>query len=254
MSRSVRRPGDRARLYDRLPLTTDVDWWQGLAASSGDERVLYLGCGTGRLAIAMARACRHLTGVDHDPAMLDRFRAHLAGAALEDGHVRLVEARVQDLSLDEQFGLVVAPTNLLNELVTPADQEAFLTTAARHCRADGRIVVQILNPYAMACGEGEIWGWIDGPHDAPAIQVTMSALEYEPWTQRYRARLVYRFADGDEVADEVDAALLFPGELAAVAAGAGLRVARAWGGTPGEGPPERDDGTWHVELVPGRPG
>ena len=243
------RPGERARLYDRLPLTTDAGWWQEQAAGAPGGRVLYLGCGTGRLALAMASVCDHLTAVDHDPAMLGRFRARLVAASGAADRVRLVEADVRDLALDERFGLVVAPTNLLNELVTPEGRHAFLTAAARHCRPDGRVVVQVLNPYPLVCEQGEVWGFIDAPMDEP-VQVTMTALDYDPWSQRHGARLVYRFEDGDELTDEVDAALLFPGELVAVAATAGLRVVAAWGGAPGEGPPERDDGSWHLELVP----
>src|SRR5205814_6785095 len=74
-----------ARLYD-LDLVEDpgdVDLYLALAARTG-RPVLELAAGTGRIAIPLAAAGFDVTGVDLDPAMLERAvaRAQAAGDAI----------------------------------------------------------------------------------------------------------------------------------------------------------------------------
>ncbi len=102
------------RLYRRLPETPDADWWAGLAGGSPDGRVLYVGCGTGRLALPVARKATALVGVDHDAAMLAAFRERLDREPDLAERIRLVEADASTLNLGDRFGLVVLPSNLLN--------------------------------------------------------------------------------------------------------------------------------------------
>jgi SAM-dependent methyltransferase len=76
----------------RVPLSPDHydDRWQALAATGADvhgeaglvaalvgpsSRVLDAGCGTGRVAIELARRGHETVGIDVDPALLDRARA-----------------------------------------------------------------------------------------------------------------------------------------------------------------------------------
>lgn len=240
-------PDARARLYARLPVTDDVEWWTRLAGEAPGGRVLYLGCGTGRLALPMAAACDELVGVDPDPAMLAAFHERLVDGPVA-GRVTLLEARGEDLTGEHGFGLVVAPSSLLNELPDEADRVALLRGAASHCRPDGRVVVQVLNPYPMVCEEGELWGTVGDSDDT--VGVTIETLRFDAFTQQRLGRLTYTFGDGTALVDELEAVALFPGDLHRHAADAGLRVAAAWGATPGQDPPGRYEGSWHLELVP----
>jgi hypothetical protein len=74
-----------ARLYD-LDLVDDpgdLDLYLALA-DRADGPILELAVGTGRLAIPLAEAGHLVTGVDLDPAMLDRARQRARGNAGED--------------------------------------------------------------------------------------------------------------------------------------------------------------------------
>lgn len=236
---------DRVRLYRRLPATADGAWWAKLAAHSPDGRVLYVGCGTGRLAVAMAAEADELVAVDSDPGMLAAFAERLAGDPLAD-RVRLIEARAEDLSLGERFGLVVLPSSLLNGIPDPAARTSAVRQAARHCALDGAVVLQLLNPYWMACDDPTAAGRLLPADGGPAIEVTIEQLGFDPWEQRQRARLVYRFADGEELTDEVDAVALYPRELRALVHQAGLEVTDTYGAEPGASELGRHGGTWHV--------
>ena len=70
-----------ARLYD-LDLSVDpgdVDLYLALAART-DRPVVELAAGSGRLAVPLAEAGHRVTGIDRDPAMLERARARVADA------------------------------------------------------------------------------------------------------------------------------------------------------------------------------
>lgn len=242
---------DRVGLYRRLPLTADSAWWVKLAGHSPDGRVLYVGCGTGRLAVAMAHEADEVVAVDADARMLAAFRDRLAGDALA-ARVRLVEARAEDLSLGERFGLVVLPSSLLNGIADPAARTSAVRQAARHCRPDGAVVLQVLNPYWMACDDPTAAGRLEATDGGPAVDVTIEHLGFDAWEQRQRARIVYRFADGEQLVDEVDAVALYPRELRALVHQAGLEVTDTYGAEPGASELGRHGGTWHLVARPRR--
>src|SRR6266850_1206171 len=106
-----------ARLYD-LDLVDDpgdLDLYLALAGRTNGP-ILELGVGTGRLAVPLASAGYHVTGVDRDPAMLERAR--LAAAAAGDearSRLELVEEDFVGLRLPTagSFGLVVLALNSL---------------------------------------------------------------------------------------------------------------------------------------------
>ena len=83
--------GRLAPRYDELR-PADANWWELFAAlvAEGDlhgRRVLDVGCGTGRLAAALAEreSCK-VWGVDRSPAMLEVARARVpAGVGLRQG-------------------------------------------------------------------------------------------------------------------------------------------------------------------------
>ena len=82
-----------ARYYDAdyRNYDDDVDLILTLAAESGD-RVLELGCGTGRLLLPLAVQGHAVTGVDISPALLSIARSKLAG--WEGAPVELVQADI----------------------------------------------------------------------------------------------------------------------------------------------------------------
>ena len=82
---------------------------------SPGARVLDAGCGTGRVAVELARRGMVVTGVDDDPSMLDVARTRPG--------VRWVEADLAVLALDERFDLVVAAGNVVVFLAEGTEQE-----------------------------------------------------------------------------------------------------------------------------------
>ena len=124
-----------AELYASLPDATDLEPWLTWCRRA-QPPVLYLGVGSGRLAMPLARAGVEIVGVDAHPGMLERLRARLPEAAL-------VEGLIEELDLGRRFDLVMAPSNILT---TPAR----LGSAARH--SDLRVAFELLNPHWLLAG------------------------------------------------------------------------------------------------------
>ncbi len=171
----------------------------------------------------LAEAGHTVTGVDLDPAMLDRARVRLRGSrAGSADRLTLIEADLMGLRLPDAgtFGLAFIALNSLLVLPTRAAQRAAIRTMADHLAPGGLAVVDIWIPDAedLARFDGRIileWPRLDpetgaivtkagsAQHDASSAVVTMTTIfeesgQGEParrWVRRDRLRLV----SGDEL-------------------------------------------------------
>lgn len=110
----------------------DVHGEADLVMAYAPTTVLDAGCGTGRVAIELARRGVQVVGVDADPSMIDTAR-RLAP------ELRWQQCALHELDLDERFDLVVMAGNV--PLFTPPGTEAALVRGcARHLAGSGRLV------------------------------------------------------------------------------------------------------------------
>jgi len=132
------RGADYDARFDRLAASgADVHGeadliWTLLAERPGS--VLDAGCGTGRVAIELARRGAAVTGIDLDPMMLTAARA-------KAGQLDWIEANLADplLDLGRRYDIVVAAGNVLIFL-TPGTESTAVATMARHLVPGGRLV------------------------------------------------------------------------------------------------------------------
>ena len=94
--------------------------------------VLDAGCGTGRVAVELARRGLDVVGVDLDPSMLEVARA-------KSDAVEWVEADLADLDLGRTFDVVVAPGNVMIFL-TPGTEAAVTERLAAHVAPGGTLI------------------------------------------------------------------------------------------------------------------
>jgi SAM-dependent methyltransferase len=141
--------GVMARYYDTIYADTapkDTPFYLELAHSLPGP-VLELGCGTGRVALALARAGLQVVGLDLSEAMLQVFRSKLA---LEPAEVRerveLVHGSMADFNLGRKFGLILVPFRAFQHLMTVEDQRACLLSVAQHLLPAGRFVHNLFDP------------------------------------------------------------------------------------------------------------
>jgi SAM-dependent methyltransferase len=153
-----------ARFYDQayaLAAPDDLAFYSELARDT-DGAVLELGCGTGRIALPLARAGHRITGVDSSAQMLAVFRDKLAAEPQNvQRNVALVEGSMEGTDLGEQFGLVTMPFRAFQHMLTVEQQQAALATVARNLAPGGLYVFNAFMPnlgYIVdAMRRGQVW-------------------------------------------------------------------------------------------------
>jgi SAM-dependent methyltransferase len=133
-----------ARLYDAMShrlllgslfarIAADVT-----AVAQDGGRVLEVGCGPGHLSTLLAGRGLDVTGVDLDPAMVQRARANAARSADDGRRPSFLVGDVAALAFpDRSFDLVVSTLSMHHW----ADPTAGLAEIGRVLRPDGRLLV-----------------------------------------------------------------------------------------------------------------
>lgn len=114
-------------------------------AVSGGGPLLDIACGTGRIAIPVARAGIPVTGIDLSPQMLERARRMGCGLPLT-----LHLADVRDFSLAEgPFRCATMAGHAFQQMLTDADQRALFRCVHRHLAAGGVFAFDSRNPNGL---------------------------------------------------------------------------------------------------------
>ncbi len=139
----------------------DLQVWEELAASGGGE-VLDLGCGTGRVALHLARRGHPVVGVDIELELLDALGDRAAGVP-----VQTVHADARDFELSRRVPLALAPMQTLQLLDGASDRAACLRRVADHLESGGRFAASILEQMPPPDGAPpplpdvrEVDGWV----------------------------------------------------------------------------------------------
>jgi SAM-dependent methyltransferase len=127
-----RGPDYDARFQRLADSGHDVHGEATLVAGFGPVFVLDAGCGTGRVAIELARREMSVVGVDLDPAMLASARDKAPG-------LDWLEGDLASLELGRTFDAIVAAGNVMIFL-TPGTEAAVVATLARHLAQSGRLI------------------------------------------------------------------------------------------------------------------
>lgn len=172
----------RERPYGYLP---ELGLVLELAARTGGP-ILDLGCGTGRVALALAREGYEVVGLDLNPAFVERARAEAARPGSEiSGRVRFEVGDARDFRLGERFGLVVMMDQAFKYLLHHDDHLDCLSCVREHLHDQGRFLVEHRclfklpdagpgETYTFAWSGGE-WAGVD-TYD-PILQVGVTALQ-----------------------------------------------------------------------------
>jgi len=195
-----------ARFYDWENAQTvrrrDVAFWRRLAAAA-DGRILELGCGTGRIAVPIAKDGITLTGVDRSLPMLDRARRRAARAGV-GSHLRLARADIRQLPFrDRRFALVMAPYGILQSLVRERDLAAALASVHRVLARGGRFGIDLvpdLPEWAEYKGKRTLSGTMDGRTRVSLVETVrqdrprrLTIFDQHYTASRGRDRRVYDF-------------------------------------------------------------
>ena len=122
--------------------SNDLPFWLKLAARQNGP-ILELGCGTGRVLIALARAGYPAYGLDHDAEMLTLLQLKAGSDPASRCH--FFQADMAAFHLARLFSLILLPCNTLSTLPT-GTRHAALTHIRQHLSPNGLFAASLPEP------------------------------------------------------------------------------------------------------------
>jgi SAM-dependent methyltransferase len=176
-------------------------------------RVLDVGCGVGELAISMAQAGAHVTGIDVDASRIRRATALARGVELE-GSVRFVHGNFLEFEADTKFDRVLS----LEAFEHIPDPDRFLPKMAE-LLGDGGKILSVFGP---------LWLSPYGPHQYGFTRFPWVHLFFPERVVIAARRITYRPTDPATRYEDIRGGLnrLTVAKFRRFAAEAGLRFER----------------------------
>src|SRR5713226_7514083 len=136
-----------ADYYDESPVVHEslknVAFYRDAARDYGDP-VLELGCGTGRVTMAVAEAGKRIPGLELSERMLERAVKKRGGLRVEARErVHLVQSDMAKFDLGEKFRLAIIPFRALQHLLEVRQQMDCLECVRKHLMPGGRLVLDV---------------------------------------------------------------------------------------------------------------
>ena len=216
-----------AKYYDLIHQahTGDIELFVKMATAANGP-ILDIGCGSGRLILPLAEAGCPTVGIDHSADMLAVAQKRLA----EEGVTAdLVEQDVLTWETTHRFALIIIGMNTLMEF-EDAHVAQLLKKAAALLAADGKIVIDVIQPFIMAELDNADGAFAeDEPLDDSGRKLPM----WSGWSADHpqqQVEIKWRIQDG---AERIEFANLFHyrylDQLMDVLPEAGLKFETVWG-------------------------
>jgi SAM-dependent methyltransferase len=186
-------------------------------AGGAPKTILDVGCGTGRLAVALAERGHRVTGADPSPGMMRVARSRPGGAP-----VTWIDSDGQRLGLDTRFDLITITGNVFQVFLEDEEIRAVLRNLRRHLAPGGRLAFETRNPQV------EEWrGWTPDLTRETVAVPGVGAVEVHYDIEAADGTLVtyethYRFGPDDIAIGRDTLRFMSQPELAAFLAEAGL--------------------------------
>ncbi|MFC4017220.1 class I SAM-dependent methyltransferase [Micromonospora sp. GCM10011542] len=213
------------QVYDaECPWGPDDDLFRALVDETPGARVLDLGCGTGRLALALAAAGHTVSGVDPATASLDAARAKPGGERVTwiEGISALVPTRAYDVA--------VLTSHVAQYFVDDADWGRTLGDLHRALAPGGRLIFDARDP---ADRRWERWNPVDSRRrislpDGGEVRAWTEVTGVGDGTVDFTHH--YLFGDGEELLSSATLRFRTEAQLRDSLAAAGFAVDRIHGG------------------------
>jgi len=142
-----------AAIYDRFNEESDPSAWTELILSLAEKHasapirsVVDAGCGTGSIAICMAKKGLSVTGLDLSPEMLAEAMQKARKAACR---IPFVQMDMRRMAVHHPADLVLSACDGVNYLLSEADVRSFFRAARRALKPGGMLVFDVSTPYKL---------------------------------------------------------------------------------------------------------
>lgn len=132
-------------LYDRW-LTYTMDRISNSKKPNNDIKILDLACGTGRLAVKLAKSGYQVDGADLSPDMLTLADQR---AQQTNSNVMFIQADMRDLSDLDNYDVITCFDDSLNYLISQEDFQKTLNSVSQHLNPGGKFLFDVITPYQV---------------------------------------------------------------------------------------------------------
>ncbi|MHA2038498.1 MAG: class I SAM-dependent DNA methyltransferase, partial [Promethearchaeota archaeon] len=105
--------------------------------------ILELACGTGRIAIPIAKEEISIVGLDFSAKMLQQAKKNSEENNLE---IEWIEADMTNFSLSKKFSVILMPAAAMNWVLGNRSIENCLNCVKNHLKQKGRFIFNVFNP------------------------------------------------------------------------------------------------------------
>jgi SAM-dependent methyltransferase len=188
---------DWADIYDAVndERTHDIGFYVRQAQRAGGP-VLELGCGTGRIGLAIAAKGVDVVGVDISPRIVEVANRKARERGLE-GRAIFQPGDMADVHVEGAYGLVIFPFRSFQSMLDPDEQAAALSTAAAHLAPGGTLIVDLFVPDPAQLSEppGTLLHIADVKQPDGGTVVVWGQNGWDPVSQVNEVRLVIEMLD-----------------------------------------------------------
>lgn len=209
--------------YDENPFTqhtvAEVDFFLSLYALSAGQKILDMGCGTGRHSIELAQRGFQVTGVDISPGMLQVARAK---ALLLGLNISWVVADASDFESSERFDAAICLCEGGPGLLEAGEDAevkdiSIFKSIAKAVKPNGGFLLTVLNGYSII-------RQMKDEHIAEG--------RFDPSTMRAQYQDQWDLPEGTQLMNIYER-LFIPPEMKKILGGSGFEVDNVFGGTAG---------------------
>ncbi|MEO7093394.1 MAG: class I SAM-dependent methyltransferase [Polyangiales bacterium] len=228
-------PAYYAKAYDDR--VDDVAYYVALASKHGNE-VLEYGCGSGRIALPLARAGADFFGIDLSAPMLAELEKKVATEPDDvRRHVRVRHGDMREVALKKRFPLVICTFNTLLHLYSREDVERFLARVRGHLAPGGVFVfdANVPTPFDLARDPGTAFKMPAFRHPTLGRRVRYAErFDYDPIRQILFVAMEFSPTIGEPFMTPLAHRQFFPEELGALLHYNDFDVEKREGGFKGE--------------------
>jgi SAM-dependent methyltransferase len=148
---------EAAKYYDSNPgFLNDIPFYQKLIPSPYSS-VLELGCGTGRVTLALVPYCQYIQGIDISPAMISICGEKFLKANVPQTKVQVIEGDISDFDLNKSFDLIIAPFRVLQNLETDHEVDGLFSCIRKHLAPNGTCILNVFRPFREPEEMRKLW-------------------------------------------------------------------------------------------------